>query len=380
MKKDLEQKFKRELMKSCEKAMLYSSGKINSSSSIPYFLYWKLFGRTCREFDLAIYEKTEQVFFRTLDTLIENRRQEYVYGSCGECPTPAQIDFRALMENTEFTRDLITYAEFESRYFYLWRETIIRVSLNKGRTSVSLFTANEKEAEDFLGLITLLRPNNKKKNTYTFLVKSDGELNEKKLAFERQEVDLKKNYNDDLPWNEMMRFVGSEKEGLAILYGPAGTGKTTLIKYLIQENPEKNFILINSKDLENPDSEYYLEYFLENDNRIFILEDCEKLLLTRNQGGGSNQLITILNMTDGLLGNTLKTKFICTFNTDLRNIDEALLRKGRMRLKYYVGPLCLEKTRILANDVTIQKEMTLAEIYNQEENDFSKTSQKRIGF
>jgi SpoVK/Ycf46/Vps4 family AAA+-type ATPase len=174
--------------------------------------------------------------------------------------------------------------------------------------------------------------------------------------------------------------VRGGKEGLAILYGPAGTGKTTLLKKLIQENPKKEFILINSKDLENPDSEGYLEYFLENKNRIFILEDCEKLLLSRNQGGGSNQLVTILNMADGLLGSTLKTKFICTFNTDLRNIDEALLRKGRMRLKYYVGPLCLEKTRILANDVTIQKEMTLAEIYNQEENDFSKTSQKRIGF
>jgi SpoVK/Ycf46/Vps4 family AAA+-type ATPase len=254
------------------------------------------------------------------------------------------------------------------------------ISLNKAKTSVSLFTANEKEAEDFLGLITLLRPNNRKKNTYTFLVKSDDGLNEKKLSFERQEVDLKKNYNDDLPWNEMMKFVGSEKEGLAILYGPAGTGKTTLIKHLIQENPEKNFILINSKDLENPDSEYYLEYFLENDNRIFILEDCEKLLLTRNQGGGSNQLITILNMTDGLLGSTLKTKFICTFNTDLRNIDTALLRKGRMKVKYYVGPLCVEKCRELMNDKTIQKEMTLAEIYNREENDFSKETKKRIGF
>jgi len=378
MKKDLEQKFKRELMKLCEKATLCSSGKINVSST-PYFLYWKLFGRTCRDFDIAIYEKSDKLSLRTMDTLIENRRQEYVYGSC-EYPTPAQIDFRALMENVEFTKDLITYAEFDSRNFYLWRKTIIMVSLNKGKISVSLFTANKEEAEDFLGLITLLRPNSRKKNTYTFLVKSDGDLNEKKLAFERQDVDLKKNYNDDLPWNEMMEFVKSEKEGLAILYGPAGTGKTTLLKHLIQENPEKNFILINSKDLENPDSSDYMEYFLENNNRVFILEDCEKLLLTRNQGGGSNQLITILNMTDGLLGNTLKTKFICTFNTDLRNIDAALLRKGRMRVKYYVGPLCVEKTRELMNDNTIQKEMTLAEIYNREENDFSKDTKKRIGF
>jgi len=378
MKKDLEQKFKRELMRLCEKATLYSSGKINVSST-PYFLYWKLFGRTSKNFDVVIFEKEDKISLRTMDTFIENRRQEYIDGSC-EYTTPAQIDFRALMKNTEFTRDLVTYAEFESRYFYLWRETIIMVSLTKGKILISLYTAIEKEAEDFLGLITLLRPNNRKKNTYTFLVKSDDGLYENKLSFDKQEVDIKKNYNDDLPWDEMMRFIESKKEGLVILYGPAGTGKTTLIKYLIQENPGKDFILINSKDLENPDCDCYLEYFLEDDNRVFILEDCEKLLLTRNQGGGSNQLITILNMTDGLLGSTLKTKFICTFNTDIKNIDTALLRKGRMKVKYYVGPLCVEKTRELMNDKTIQKEMTLAEIYNTEKNDFSKEPKKRIGF
>jgi SpoVK/Ycf46/Vps4 family AAA+-type ATPase len=85
-------------------------------------------------------------------------------------------------------------------------------------------------------------------------------------------------------------------------------------------------------------------------------------------------------MTDGLLGSTLKTKFIGTFNTDLRNIDEALLRKGRLRLKYHVGPLCVEKTRKLMGDETIEKGMTLAEIYNKEENDFSKKIEKKIGF
>jgi hypothetical protein len=285
------------------------------------------------------------------------------------------------MNNPEFISEIKTSVEISrTGTVYYWKNMIVWLSYLRNRIWVYLFTKDREEAESFLKLVTIPKINKKKRNMYSFLVKSENGIDERKLMFDSQRIDLKKNYNDDLPWNELKEFVRSGKEGLAILYGPAGTGKTTLLKKLIQENPKKEFILINSKDLENPDSEGYLEYFLENKNRIFILEDCEKLLLSRNQGGGSNQLVTILNMADGLLGSTLKTKFICTFNTDLRNIDEALLRKGRMRLKYYVGPLCLEKTRILANDVTIQKEMTLAEIYNREENDFSKTSQKRIGF
>ena len=31
---------------------------------------------------------------------------------------------------------------------------------------------------------------------------------------------------------------------------------------------------------------------------------------------------TILNLTDGLLGDGLKLKFICTFNTDINQIDD----------------------------------------------------------
>jgi hypothetical protein len=371
------QKFKEEVMKVYEKFLDAGRGDFRE---FIHLIYWNMFGDTCQSYSISKFNDEDQIFLRGTNELIDERKEEFVSG-VGRYSGPVQVDMIRLMNNPKFISEIKTSVEI-SRIgtIYYWKNMIVWLSYLRNRIWVYLFTKDREEAEGFLKLVTIPKINKKKRNMYSFLVKSENGIDERKLMFDSQRIDLKKNYNDDLPWNELKEFVRSGKEGLAILYGPAGTGKTTLLKKLIQENPKKEFILINSKDLENPDSEGYLEYFLENKNRIFILEDCEKLLLSRNQGGGSNQLVTILNMADGLLGSTLKTKFICTFNTDLRNIDEALLRKGRMRLKYYVGPLCLEKTRILANDVTIQKEMTLAEIYNQEENDFSKTSQKRIGF
>ena len=372
-----ERKFKEEVMKVYEKYLRAGKGDFRE---YVHLIYWNMFGDTCQSYSISKFNDEDQIFLRGTNELIDERKEEFVSG-IGRYSGPVQVDMIRLMNNPKFISEIKTSVEI-SRIgtIYYWKNMIVWLSYLRNRIWVYLFTKDREEAESFLKLVTIPKINKKKRNMYSFLVKSENGIDERKLMFDSQRIDLKKNYNDDLPWNELKEFVRSGKEGLAILYGPAGTGKTTLLKKLIQENPKKEFILINSKDLENPDSEGYLEYFLEDKNRIFILEDCEKLLLSRNQGGGSNQLVTILNMADGLLGSTLKTKFICTFNTDLRNIDEALLRKGRMRLKYYVGPLCLEKTRILANDVTIQKEMTLAEIYNQEENDFSKTSQKRIGF
>jgi hypothetical protein len=372
-----EQKFKEEVMKVYEKFLGVGRGDFRE---YVHLIYWNMFGDTCQSYSISKFNDEDQIFLRGTNELIDERKEEFVSG-VGKYSGPVQVDMIRLMNNPEFISEIKTSVEI-SRIgtIYYWKNMIVWLTYLRNRIWVYLFTKDREEAESFLKLVTIPKISKKKRNMYSFLVKSENGIDERKLMFDSQRIDLKKNYNDDLPWNELKKFVRGGKEGLAILYGPAGTGKTTLLKKLIQENPKKEFILINSKDLENPDSEGYLEYFLENKNRIFILEDCEKLLLSRNQGGGSNQLVTILNMADGLLGSTLKTKFICTFNTDLRNIDEALLRKGRMRLKYYVGPLCLEKTRILANDVTIQKEMTLAEIYNQEENDFSKTSQKRIGF
>ena len=89
----------------------------------------------------------------------------------------------------------------------------------------------------------------------------------------------------------------------------------------------------------------------------------------------------LLNLTDGIIGDVLNIKLICTFNTSLSNIDKALLRKGRLSLKYEFKKLAKEKCRKLLNDYTINEDMSLADLYNRDdENDYSKTNSKKIGF
>ena len=87
----------------------------------------------------------------------------------------------------------------------------------------------------------------------------------------------------------------------------------------------------------------------------------------------------LLNLTDGIIGDVLGIKLICTFNTSLNNIDKALIRKGRLSLKYEFKKLAKDKVSNIIGK-TVDKEMTLADIYYADENDFSKKIQNKIGF
>lgn len=200
--------------------------------------------------------------------------------------------------------------------------------------------------------------------------------------YEPKNIDIDLNYNDDfkIPYEKMCEVIEQEdKTGLILLYGEPGTGKSSVIKNLITKFNETEFVFVDGSLLSNASQNSLISYFIENQNTVFILEDCEKVLLSREEG--FNPIInTLLNITDGIIGDVLGIKLICTFNTSLSKIDKALLRKGRLSLKYEFKKLKADKaSKILGKE--IKEDMTLADIYNyDEENDYSKKSKTKIGF
>ena len=201
--------------------------------------------------------------------------------------------------------------------------------------------------------------------------------------YEEKNIDIEKNYNDDFPYEKICKLMETEdKAEFIFLYGEPGTGKTSLIKHLISKYKESSFVFMDGTILANTPQHKLMSYFLDNQNTIFILEDCEKALKDRNDvySGYNNVMPILLNITDGVIADVLGIKLICTFNTSLDKIDKALLRKGRLSLKYEFKKLTKDKVaNILGHSV--DKDMSLAEIYNiEEENDFSKKIQKKIGF
>ena len=215
---------------------------------------------------------------------------------------------------------------------------------------------------------------------------SDGDYYTIESKIKKVNISIEENYNDDfLPVHkDITDFLATRESGLILLHGLMGSGKSSYIRHLINKYPTDYIIVPTSltSRLADPD---FITFMVHNSNSVFILEDCEQLLMDRSVNIFNGGISNILNMSDGLLSDIMNLKFICTFNADIKTIDQALLRKGRCYAKYEFKELCEEKVKALNDKYNLGikeiKPMTLAEIYNADRTEYAdKPKQKKIGF
>ena len=194
--------------------------------------------------------------------------------------------------------------------------------------------------------------------------------------------DISENYNDDLPDKKIKEILSEDSSSIILLHGIPGSGKTSYIRTLVNTCQNLNFYFVDTSILQHITNTAFMEFVTNTKNAVYILEDCENLLKSR-ESDFNPLLSTLLNISDGLLGDSLNIKFICTFNTNIRNIDKALLRKGRLKLKYEFKELSVDKVENLFKKLGIQhpaKEMALCDVYHYLEDNGYKENRKKIGF
>lgn len=167
--------------------------------------------------------------------------------------------------------------------------------------------------------------------------------------------------------NEIVKAVNDEnKAGLIILHGQPGTGKTNYLRWLTSQT-ERRIVFIPPEMVTQLTSPGFVSFLMENKGLAFIVEDAESTLSPR-MGSEKSIVSTILNLTDGLLGDVLQCQFICTFNTELTNIDPALLRPGRLLVRQEFRNLTVEESNkyleSVGSDVRVDKDSSLAELTN----------------
>jgi ATPase family associated with various cellular activities (AAA) len=154
--------------------------------------------------------------------------------------------------------------------------------------------------------------------------------------------------------------------GLAIMYGPPGTGKSTLIKSLMSyagTDARREVFYITPSFAESLASPNVVPLLAEYEGAVLVIEDAESILKLR-EGGDTSAVSTLLNLTDGVLGDMLNFKIICTFNTELDLVDPALLRPGRLHSKHYFGELPPEQVKRINPALSPTDFMSLAEVFN----------------
>ena len=201
------------------------------------------------------------------------------------------------------------------------------------------------------------------------------------------DIDLETHYNDDFHGIHDLIFNSlntKDKNGLVLLHGKYGSGKTYYLRHLISKI-ERKFIYFPLNMIEALNSPEFLPFISDQPNSVLILEDCESLLVPRESGfNNGSALSNLLNLGDGLLSDALSVNVICTFNAGIKKIDDAILRKGRLLARYEFKELEINKAQSLANkigkNITIEKPMTVSDIYNLEGRSFENPAVKSVGF
>lgn len=176
-------------------------------------------------------------------------------------------------------------------------------------------------------------------------------------------------------WTDVwIETLNVRRYGLTVLTGAPGTGKTTLLRSLAQWlagthvfyfMPAARFAAVESGEIVT---------FWINESRtsklkkVLILEDAESVLLRRGDDN-REKVATLLNLTDGMLGDALGLHVVCTLNSELADLDPALLRPGRLVAHRDFELLTADEAIHLSQLLGVRppggERVSLAEIFNQ---------------
>jgi hypothetical protein len=223
---------------------------------------------------------------------------------------------------------------------------------------------------------------------YTIIKTSKG------FAFEPFEVSLPDSYNINTHYEpefaeiskQIVSSLSKNKSGLYLLHGPPGTGKTTYIKYL-SSVISRNVIYVPTNFIDAITDPAFIPALLNKKHCVIVIEDAEKALLQRDAGDSSSLVSTILNLTDGIMGDIFNVSIIATYNNPRHELDAALLRKGRLKKEYAFEKLSVPTAKKLieeiGGDYVVKEPLSLADIFNLNVENTSTPlikEEKRMGF
>ena len=161
--------------------------------------------------------------------------------------------------------------------------------------------------------------------------------------------------------------------GLSIFEGAPGTGKTFYLRHLMGVLKESHrFYFIPTSAMGILSKPKFVDFWTEerrfnsNQKFVIILEDSDAALMTRGSDN-REEVSAILNLSDGMLADFLRLQIICTINCTAADIDQALLRPGRLLCHRVFGrldyPQAVRLAESLGRTLPVVREYSLAEVF-----------------
>lgn len=181
-----------------------------------------------------------------------------------------------------------------------------------------------------------------------------------------------------------IKRITEQNKGIILLHGSPGTGKSYYIRRLIRDlsKCKKNILympnnmvdMIGTPSFNNFLMDWVTDRFDDRDDKkpagiLLVIEDAERVLIKReiNQYGADG-VANILNSSDGILNDFLNIQVLATFNSDIKMIDEAILRKKRaLSIKEFKKLTKEQAQKVIDHyklDHTASGDMSLADIFS----------------
>lgn len=295
---------------------------------------------------------------------------------------PLKVKYQKYFEGKD---GRLIYSNLEDDSIYLWKDGIVEVSVSGNYVSIQVLTQNQKFAEEVKDYFkTQWAPPDKKGHIYA-IVRNGMHLGLNSIGDAGIPL-VEDNYTPKVQedYQYAINDLNSDSPSgrIVIMRGPAGTGKTHLIRAMLLQVPDAMFVLISPEVVTNLAGPELLPLLMNYRGGstgpiVLVLEDADRCLVTR--GDENMSLIqSLLNLGDGILGSLLDIRIVATTNADELKLDKAVTRPGRLSKMLDVNaldPLTAQKIfrRLLPNAMfpveingsTNPKEfnVTLAEVY-----------------
>lgn len=331
---------------------------MDTNLNIYAFDYGEVYSRSLY---MQLFKKLPSI--TTINDLDAEKAYEYITGDLKE-------QVKQVITNTEITCS--DKKEEKGQTIFILQDDII-VELSKWDATILHSGKNDevvKQIKD--NLVGKKRREKRKPLEINLVTRSSHGMTLKQMEVKRTRLDIDSHYEDnfkDIDQLIQKRLNKKNDKGIVLLHGTPGTGKTTYLRYLIGKIKKRVLFLSPevAANITNPD---LIQLLIDNPESVLIIEDAENVIMQRHAGHDSG-VSNLLNISDGLLSDFLNIQLICTFNSSVSTVDQALMRKGRLIAKYEFNRLSVAKAQALSNklgyETTISKPMSLAEIFNQTE-------------
>ena len=207
----------------------------------------------------------------------------------------------------------------------------------------------------------------------------------------RERLDLYYHAGMTVWTNAWLETLHARRYGLTVLTGAPGTGKTTLLRSLAQWLSDTHvFYFMPAARFASVESGEIVSFWINESRgsklrKVLILEDAESVLLRRGDDN-REKVATLLNLTDGMLGDALGLHVVCTLNSELADLDPALLRPGRLVAHRDFELLTGDEAHALAGALGVSapdgERVSLAEVFSAGKTPASAPTapRRRMGF